>query len=369
MNNEGSFGTYEAICLTSLIMITKVFYTSIAVIIKSLGTAAWYGTIISCLIGLVFFMLIYLLMKRFPGNNIIQIFEAVLGKVAGKFVTLLFAAYILYYAASNLREFIEMIKAYNLPYTPPSILIFGFIAVASIVAFWGLEGIVRISTLIFIPVLIGIAIILLLAIPYYDADYLKPYGGYGIMNTLITSFLRSSAYEEFFILTIIINSIHGIKSFKKIGIISILISGAVFSVSLLCYLMAFLYSEGSENLSGIFQLSRLIYFNRYIQRVESIFLFIWVIASLVAVSTSFYISIHLYSKTFKIPNHRPVIIPFAFLLFMVALIPSNISEVIEVNILFIRQYSLFFMYSVPLLVLLLAIIFKKRGAKTNAQKS
>lgn len=367
MNNKVSFGTYEAVCLTTLMMIAKVFYASLSVIIKAEGTAAWYGTIISCITSLIVFYLMYLLLKRFPGLDITQVFEAVLGKVAGKILNLLFCTYVLFYAAANLREFIEMIKAYNLPYTPPSILIFGFIAVASLIAYFGLEGVARISAIVFIPVISGIAIILVLSIPYYDVDYLKPYWGYGFQKTLETGFLRSSAYEEFFILAIFINSIHGLKVFKKAGIISIVLTGIIFAVSILCYLMSFLYSVGSENLSGLFQLSRIIYFNRYVQRLESIFLFTWVIASLIAVSVAFYTSIGIYSKAFKIDNHRPLIFPFAFLLFMGALIPKNISELIQIYIHFIRQYSLIITYTIPVLVLLIAVIFKKRGA-VNDQK-
>ena len=221
MNKEGTFGTYEAICLTTIIMVTKIFFTSISTLVEVEGTAAWYGSIISCLVSLFFFYLLYLLMKRFPGQDITQIFETVLGKVIGKVLTLLFSAYFLYYAASNLREFIEMLKAYNLPYTPPSLLITGFIAVSALIAYYGLEGIARISGILFIPVILGIVIILLLDIPYYDIDYIKPYFGYGIQNTIVTSVLRSSAYDEFFILAIIINSIHGLKTFKKAGVISI----------------------------------------------------------------------------------------------------------------------------------------------------
>lgn len=368
MSSEGNFGTYEAICLTTLLMINKIFYTSVSGIVEILGTAAWYGTIISCIVTLFFFYLLYLLMKRFPGHNITQIFEIVLGKFVGKIVTLSFCSYMVYFSASTLREFIEMIKVYNLPYTPPSFLIFTFLIVSSIIAYYGLEGIARISAIVFIPIILGMIIILLLNIHYYDLDYLKPFLGYGMKKTVVTGTLRSSAYDEIIILAIIINSI-GLKSFKKAGVLSIIITGITFTVNLICYLMAFSYTMGRENLSGLFQLSIIIYINRFIQRLESIFLFIWVVSSLIAVSIAFYIAISLYCKAFKISNHRPIILQFAFLTFMVALLPKNISEVIEINIKFLRQYSMLFVYTVPIIVLIFAIIFKKKGDITNAKKS
>ncbi|WP_340140768.1 endospore germination permease [Ruminiclostridium cellobioparum] len=368
-NREGAFGTYEAICITSTLMITKIFYTSISVIIDIEGTSGWIGTIVSCLTTLVMFSLIYMLMKRFPNKDITQIFEAVLGRFSGKVLSLVFSAYLLFYAASSLREFVEMIKAYNLPYSPPSLLIFAFIAVCAIVAYYGLEGIARISGIFFIPVIVALFVILLLASPNYNINYMKPYLGYGLKETVVTGLLRCSAYDEVLILAFMINSMHGLKTFKRAGYASIIITGITFSSNLLCNVLAFTYTGGRENLSGLFELSRAIYFNRFVQRLESIFLFAWVISSLVSVSIAFYLSINIYTKAFRIPGHRPLIFPFSFLLFMVALVPKNMSEVVQLNIHFIRQYSCFFIYLVPVLILFIAVIFRKRGDIVHGKKN
>ncbi len=368
-NREGAFGTYEAICITSTLMITKIFYTSISVIIDIEGTSGWIGTIVSCLTTLVMFSLIYMLMKRFPNKDITQIFEAVLGRFSGKVLSLVFSAYLLFYAASSLREFVEMIKAYNLPYSPPSLLVFAFIAVCAIVAYYGLEGIARISGIFFIPVIVALFVILLLASPNYNINYMKPYLGYGLKETVVTGLLRCSAYDEVVILAFMINSMHGLKTFKRAGYASIIITGITFSSNLLCNVLAFTYTGGRENLSGLFELSRAIYFNRFVQRLESIFLFAWVISSLVSVAIAFYLSINIYTKAFRIPGHRPLIFPFSFLLFMVALIPKNMSEVVQLNIHFIRQYSCFFIYLVPVMILFIAVIFRKRGDIVHGKKN
>ncbi len=367
--NEGKFGLYEAVCLTTLIIITKIFYTSIRAIIKTTGTAAWYATIISYMVSVAFFLLIYLLMKRFPGKNLVEIFEAVTGKLIGKFLAIIFSAYIIYYAAVNLREFVEMIKAYNLPYTPPSIILGVVIGAAVILAYKGLEGIARMGYFVFLPVLVGIIIILVLAFPYYNPRALFPILGYGLDTTLYFGVLRSSAYEEVVILAIMINSIQGLKNFKKAGLISLTISVVLFSTVLALQLMAFDYAEGSENLSGLFQLSRIIYFDRFFQRIESIFLFIWSISTIIAVSAAFYTSISVYCKAFKIKNHKPIILPFAYILFMVSLIPKNLSEVVNIHISFIRQYSFVIVYVIPVLVLVLSLILGRKGGKKKLEKA
>lgn len=307
MNSEGKIGIFEAVCLTTLIMTNKVFFTSIAFIVQITGTSAWYTTLISCAVSLMFFYFIYLLLGRFPGKDILQIYEAVLGEVVGKFLVLLFCVFAIYYSGSTLREFVEMIKVYNLPYTPTSVIMGSFLLVTVIISYFGFECMARICAICFIPTVAGLLLILLLASPSYDFNLLKPFGGHGIDVTLMNGFFRSSAYMEFTILTIVISAIRGHASFKKAGAISILLTGLIFSTSIFCYLMTFGYSSGSENISGIFELSRSIYFNRFFQRVESIFLFTWVISSVIATTVSFYIGVLIYCKTFTIKNHKPLL--------------------------------------------------------------
>lgn len=262
-----------------------------------------------------------------------------------------------------------MIKAYNLPYTPPSLILFAFLLAVIVLSYIGIDGIARLSLLAFFSILVGFIAILIFAYPVYDVNYLFPLGGYGIGTTLYQGLLRSSAYDEVVILAIIINSVHGLKNFKKAGVISLVLSGAIISISVLCDIMAFAYTQGSENLSDLFQLSRIIYFNRFFQRIDSLFLFIWVIASIITVSTAFYISISVYCKAFRINNHRPLLLPCAFLTFMVTLLPENLSETVERNILYIMEYSIFVVYLIPILVLIVSLVLGRKGEKEKVEKA
>lgn len=365
MSKGGKFSVHEGILFTTVIIVSKILYTSSAIVVQQTGTACWYTTLISSFTTVIFFLLVCMLLNRFPGKGLAKVFEAVLGKILGKISSLFFSIYILYYAGSTLREFLEMIKVYNLPDTPPSVILVTFLAVSVLFAYKGIENIIRVASINFYMILLGLLVILLMAYPYYDIDYLKPYWGYGFKKSLYVGFLRSSAYEEVLTLPIIVTSLHSVKDCKKIGIISVLLSGFIFSIAFTCYLMAYQYPMGKENLSGIFQLSRIIYYNRYVQRVESVFLFAWVISSLITVSTAFYLSVRVYCESFDIADRRPLLIPFFLLAYAIALQPKSISELIDINLKFIRQYSLYLNFGVPILVLIIALIFRKKEGGSN----
>lgn len=367
MIKEGHFGFTEALSLTVIAIITKIFYISPRVIINTLGTAAWQGTLISCVTCLIFFVLLYNLMKRFPQLDLYQIFEAVAGKILGKILILVFSIYILYYSSVNIREFITILKTYSMPLTPPSFLIIAFLAVVVAFAYVGLEGIARVSCVYFYIILGGILLIILLAIPSYDLDYLYPIWGNGIFLTIKTGIARVGAYDEVVFLAIIIRSIHGLDNFKKAGFLSIIVSGVVFGIVLAATLAAFQYHVGSESLSGMYHLSRVIYFSRFFQRVESIFMFIWVISSVISISFAFYLALSSYCRVFDISNHRPLLLPFAILTFALTFLSQNVAQLTEIHVKFIRVYSSAIMIGIPMIILAMAVIRRKKGVKKGAQ--
>lgn len=170
MNKSVKFGLHETIGLLTVTLISKSFYTSIAQLIKTTGTAAWYATLVSMLVAMAAFFFIVLLMKRFPGKDLVEIFQAVTGKVIGKVLVVVFSMYFIYYSGSSIREFLEMIKTYNLPYTPPSLILGAFLIAVIVLAFKGIEIIARISYISIYIALASILLILLMAIPNYKID-------------------------------------------------------------------------------------------------------------------------------------------------------------------------------------------------------
>ncbi|MCX7708393.1 MAG: spore germination protein [Clostridia bacterium] len=369
MIKEGKIGTIEAISISTIFLITKAFYINPGTVIKLMSTAGWYATEISVLGSMLLFLILYLLMKRFPGNDLVGIFDIAAGKFLGKLFSLIFSGFFVYYSGVNIREFVEMIKAYILPYTPPSAIIILFMGIVIAYAYAGLEGIARMGYLSFIVILVGLVIILVLPFPFYDIDNLFPMGGYGIKASLQYGALRSSAYSEVAFLAFIINSLQGTKNFRKAGLISLAFAGIIIGTIILCSLLAFEYPQGSENLSALFQLSRIVYFSRFFQRVETVFIFIWVMASVITVSITFYLAVSIFCKSFKIPKYRPFLLPFAFCTFLVTLLPENISEIVEKHTNFLRSYSMFIVYFIPILVLIIAIIRGKKGVKEKDEEA
>ncbi|WP_315109194.1 endospore germination permease [Clostridium intestinale] len=369
MQKQGTLTFYESFAFITLITMSKIFYTSVTSAMNLTKTSTWFMTLISCFSSVIMFYICCKLMERFPGENLFGVFEGILGKFFGKIFGMFVCAYAVYYSSSNLLEFVNMLKVYSLPNTPPTLIITTMLIAALIIVYLGLEVIGKISSLLLIPVILGLLSIFLFAAPKYNFDAIKPYLGVGLKKTFEVGFLRSSAYTEVTILLVLINSIGGVKQIKKIGISSLILTGILFSISFLCYTFIFGYAAGGENISGLFELSTTIYFNRFFQRVDSILLFTWIIPSIVTTSAGIYLCLIDYSNVFKIKDYKPLIFPFLFIIFVVTSLPKNSSEVIEINMKIIRQYSFLPLYIFPIILLIISILFNKKGKNYNAKKA
>lgn len=366
MTNEGKFGLQEAIWLITITSSTKLLLTNPAMSAKIAGTAGWYVPLISMVFTIIWFTFIFLLLKRYPGNNIMEIYETVLGRFLGSIFSCVIMLALLSSAALSLREFVEVKKVYILVRTPISLIITCFIIVTIILSFLGLEAIARYSKLISFILLFSFILILILSSQNYQSHRLFPILGYGLGNTLFHGFMRSSMFGEIIIIAIIAKSLHGINEIKKTGFISIIFSGILVSVAYLTFLLTFSYFLGRELTAPIYVMASLINYGFFFQRVESIFMFIWNLTSLISIAVLLYSSLMVYCHIFRIKDKRPLIIPFGIILFTLTIIPQGLMHVISIYRQFLMNYGWMFFYVPSLIVLLSAIILRKKGNIKNA---
>ena len=85
----------------------------------------------------------YLLLKRFPNLSIMEIADNVLGKFFGSVLSLLCCVFFIFTASIDMREFVEVMKIFVLPESPPSFIMIIFSLSVVALSFMGLETIAR----------------------------------------------------------------------------------------------------------------------------------------------------------------------------------------------------------------------------------
>ncbi len=366
MIREGKFGFQEALSILFISMTTKVLFTSPAVIIRMVGTAGWYLTLISALTAGIGLFFLVKLINRFPGSNLMDIYEKVLGKGIGPVFSFFLAGCLFFTASVNLREYTEVMKVYVMPLSPPSYIIILFILVISVMAFMGLESIARFSKFILLIIVCGFIIVICLAYKNYSMGRLFPILGYGLKKTIFTGIGRSSVYGELVLIGVFAASLHGTKHIKKIGFWSLVTSAVFISLNLLFFSLAFPYFSGQEMTSPMYELAALINIGSFFQRMEPIFVFLWNFSSFISVTALFYASMMIYSHIFRIMDRKPLVMPMAIMLFALAMLPEGLSSVMNDSVQFLRTWGWVGYFLPQLLTLLVAVIRKKKEEPTNA---
>lgn len=364
MIKEGKFGVQEAVWLMVFAISTKVFYTSPARVVDLVGNAGWYMTLISMSVAILGFTFIYLLLKRFPGQDIASIFADTLGGPLGFVFSAILALYLLFLATNTISEFAEVTKVYVFPLTPSSLIIGIFVVGVLIMCILGLETQARFAKLSAYTILFGFILILALGIENYDVNRLFPILGYGADKVLRHGLIRSSAYGEIIILAVIAPSLQGTAFVKKAGYTGLILSGFFISISALAFALSFPYYTAQEITAPMYEMAELINYGRFIQRVEPIFLFIWFFSSFTSISILFYCFISTYCRIFKIRDIRPIALGAAIILFTSSLFQIDLGVGAAQRIQNIRQYGWIPPFILPFIALVVGVL-RKRGVKSH----
>ncbi|MCM8900273.1 spore germination protein [Caldicoprobacter algeriensis] len=361
MVGQGKFGNKEAISALVIACMAKEFFTDPNMIVRKVGTAGWYMVLVSAAVAALGFTAVYFLLKRFPGKNIMEIYDDVFGRYIGFGFSFTVAFVLLFSAAMNLREYVEIIKIYVFPKTPPVYLIGSLAVTAVILSFIGLENITRYSKLAGYVMLVGFIILLMLSSRFFRFYRIYPLLGYGLKNTLVQGFLRSSIYGEITLVAIFAKSLHGIQDIRKVGYTSLIIAASLMLLMQLGLTLIFTYPFSKELTAPLYAGASLIHYGVFFQRVESLFLFIWNISTLISIPLLFYMVLLIYSYLFKIDDIRPITVPFSFIMIALSLIPSNIVELVQFYIRYLREFGWVVFYVLPSIALLMTALTKKKG--------
>lgn len=363
MIKEGKFGAQEAICMVTITISSKIFFTSPAFLVRFVGTAVWYTVILQALTTIVAFTFIYLLLKRFPGKNIVEIFETAMGRILGFLFSLAFAIFFIQDAGINLREFTEVLRTYAYFDTPSGMIDGAFIITVVVISFLGLETIARVSKLFAYFLLLGYITVLALSINYFNFHNLFPILGYGPDKTIIHGITRSSAYAEVTILAIFAGSLHGIKQIKKAGYVSIILSGMVIFLGFLSFILVYPYFSLQELVAPLYELTRVIKLGTFFTRLDSLFLIVWNISTFITISILFYASVSVYCNVFRLQDKRPVIVSMSVILFASAMTPRDFSDLVYNVVQSFREFGGVLIYGLPIIALFTAVLRKKKGEK------
>ncbi|NPV26276.1 MAG: GerAB/ArcD/ProY family transporter [Firmicutes bacterium] len=129
----------------------------------------------------------------------------------------------------------------------------------------------------------------------------------------------------------------------------------------LVYEMIFQLPVAEENVLPVYQLARIIRYGRFFQRLETIFVFFWLLNGLVALSAAFYGATTGLAKGLSLPDYRPILLATALVAYALAFIPPNYPTTMIWDRQFLQNLGWIITFVLPGLLFLVTLIRRKGG--------
>lgn len=366
MNSE-KLGLMEAIGLIVIVMVDKIILNTPKEIISTMGSSAWLNILYISIIAILIAWFIAFLYKKFPGKDILDICEFLGGKalkIVFGIMSIILILLVSSYVVKNFSETLHLIYFDTSPYIYISL----FFIICSIIANSFSLKVIAKANLLLVPIaLASIFIILISSIKSFMPQRIYPILGYGVENTFFKGLGNLFTFSGIFYLLLINPFIGKAKDFKKISLISILISAIIMSLSVICLLLSLAFTFDSNELFSLYVLTRNFEYGRFVQRIDALFILIWIMATISYLSITIYFCKHIFRKITNISNTNSI--NYSFNLFMLAIltIPTTVAIHVDIIAKYSKTGSIILVFFISLAILILANIKMRFFNKKKGQ--
>ena len=326
--------TGEAVAFIITIMIAHIVLSLPNDILTKIGSSSLLNVIFVCILACFFALLIYKLLKNFPGCDILDICELTFGKKAKNILGICFIIYLLFTSGILLRNFCECLRTIYYPNTDIFFVIGFFIISVVLSGILSFNGSLKANLIICPIVLISIVFLFLANIQNFSGEKIFPILGNGFKTTFITGIENIFAFEGVAFLYFLPPVLKQPKDFKKIAIWSTIFTGICLFLCVSLLLFMFPIFLDTDEIMPLFSAARYIQFGVFFQRLESIFLLIWIFIFCCYISIDNRSMTYIFSKITNLSKLKFIVSPFALITIAVSLLPSNyaISKFLESNV-------------------------------------
>ena len=326
----------------------------------------WLALLLSIPIHLLLSVPIYLLWKRFPNQSFVEYSQTILGR-AGKLIGLLYVLYFLHDVSMFLYRWSAFLTTAIMPETPVLFILIFLLPFCAYAVLKGFEVIARFAKLFAPFIFAGFIIIFLLLAKDMDLKVFTPFLEKSFLSILLGAFVVTLRTSEILIFAMLLPYVN-IKKAKEVKLI-FLSTFSIFTFLWIICVIVVLSTLGLD-LPRVLQFSyfdavRLVNIGGFIERIESIHLSMWLISGYLRVALYFYVIVIGLSQVFGLKSYKPLVLSILTILIPISLaLQTNIADLNQfLNYHIEPWYNLFFIFFIPVILLLIAMIRKQGEIK------
>lgn len=354
----------EGICFILICMINEIILNIAQNFIMSVGTGSLVNLLLVSLIAFIFCIIISKLFKNFSNSDLIDVSEFLGNKFLKFIVGFIFILFLLLLACFAISNFSYLIKTIYFQKSP--ILFIGlFFVVAMLISnLVGFDSLKKVACLIVPFCILSIVFIFISSIKSYTSYRLSPVLGYNIKNTLVNGLSNLYSFNIIIYYYFLMPFLRNKQNYSKIVKKSFLISIILIILIVISMLSKFPSFDNSEEINSMYLLTRSIELTEFLQRVDALFILLWIISNLIYVSILLFWIIEIFGKLFNFENKKMLSFPLSCIILglVVFIFNNQFTEFIKTDI--YKYISIGIIFGIGFLVLSFANI-KKRLKRNN----
>lgn len=360
MSKKIKLTTWEVVATIGCISLIPTLLTIPTFTFETVGTATFLHSIYTGIITFVFLAIILILYKNFANMDIVDIADYVGGKPLLIFTAVITILYLLLSFVLTFSEFIQNLQNVLFQNAPQEYLSIIFGVVVAISIFLGIRGIFRTGSIVAPVIIIGFLLMFLSLQNEIDFTNFFPLFGNGVSNFFLEGFSHVGKYEGVFLILLVTPFV---QNYKKIGYSSFMLATLFIIPSLFLLVGIIPYPSITENYFPIFELTKLITLGRFVQRVESVFIILWLMATFLYLSLALSFTIELFQKIFCIKYSHRLIPTFTTIAVCISSMLSSHDILLKIRSFVFSNITPVIIIVNPIILLILANIKRRYKCK------
>lgn len=352
-------GSKEAIALLVTIAFNHIIINMTKDIIDLTASASLLNILYIGIIAIIFTSIVCYFLNKFPTFDLVDISNYLGGKFLKWVIGLLFIAYFIFFAGNLLHMFSTCLQIIYFPYTKQFYIALFFIISGICACIMRHNAIYR-STLIIFPFIVISTLFLFLSdIQFFNIEKMYPIFGNGLYTTFFTGITNMFAFQGLAYIFFTPPLLKEPAKIKKVAITSVILSCIFLLICVATVLFIFTGFVDTDELLPLFSAVKYIEFGSFFQKLDSIFVLIWILsfASYLGITIKFSSSI--LRKLTNFQDDSIFIFVVGILLFIASIWQKNyvISTFLANTV---HKYVFFCLVVGISLLILISATFKKK---------
>ena len=269
-------------------------------------------------------------------------------------------------ASLILRNTAENLKTMYFQNIPTLYIIFFILLIVAFANKYSLKTIMKCNLIVVPLIVVSLIILFALSSDNFVVERVFPILGYGASNTFLKGAANIFSFGNILFLFFIMPMLKDYNQFKKLSYSSVILSGILILLSIVALILMFPIPISSGSNIPLYLQTRKLALGKLIQRVDALFILIWIITILSYISIIIGFIVSIFKKISNIQSSSTVSYCFVAILFATSLIYNNIIQIRKLDAENYKYLTLILVFGLGFLILLLANI--KNMIKKNKFK-